>query len=110
MRSGPFAAPEASNRRLDAWLWHARIRSSRADCAALIATSGVRINGRMTEKPGTRLNAGDVLTLAAGGRVRVLKVLGFAARRGDTTTAAALYLDLAGGTVADQGPPCTAAT
>jgi len=37
---------------------------------------------------------GDVLTVALDSRVRVLEVIGFAARRGDAAAARAVYADL----------------
>lgn len=86
-------APEAACR-LDAWLWHVRVLSTRAACARLIVDRGVRINSRVTEKPGARLRPGDVVTFAIGQRVRVLRVVALGDRRGSATEAARLYEDL----------------
>jgi ribosome-associated heat shock protein Hsp15 len=80
--------------RLDVWLWHARVLSTRGACSRLVTTTGVRINGRLTDKCSARLRPGDVLTFAIGTRVRVMRVLALAERRGPATDAAQLYADL----------------
>jgi ribosome-associated heat shock protein Hsp15 len=49
----------------------------------------------MTEKPGARIRPGDVVTLAVGQRVRVLRVVALAARREAAARAMFLYEDLA---------------
>jgi ribosome-associated heat shock protein Hsp15 len=84
--------------RLDAWLWCARLRRTRADCAALVESGAVRINRQPTDKPHARVRAGDVLTIAQGsgerGRIAVWRVLALADRRGPPGEARALYEDL----------------
>lgn len=80
--------------RLDSWLWHARIRSTRGACARLIIDRGVRINGHATDKPAAHVRQGDVLTFVTGSQVRVLRVLGIASRRGSAAVAARLFTDL----------------
>ena len=47
--------------RLDAWLWCARLRKTRADCARLVEAGTVRINRQPTDKPHARVRPGDVL-------------------------------------------------
>lgn len=84
--------------RIDKWLWHARVVKTRTDAAALVAAGRVRINGARRTAPGHAVKAGDVLTIALDSRVRVLKVVGFAARRGDAAAARAVCEDL-------QSPP-----
>lgn len=84
--------------RIDKWLWHARVVKTRTDAAALVAAGRVRINGARQTAPGHGVKIGDVLTVALDGRVRVLEVIGFAARRGDAAAARAVYADL-------QSPP-----
>lgn len=80
--------------RLDKWVWHARIVRTRTDAAALVAKGRVRLNGARETSPGHAVKAGDVLTIALDARVRVLKVIGFAERRGDASAAVQLYEDL----------------
>lgn len=84
--------------RLDKWLWHARVVKTRTDAAALVAKGRVRINGARQTSPGHAVKAGEVLTIALDARVRILKITGFADRRGDAAAARTIYLDL-------QSPP-----
>ncbi|MGH6715282.1 MAG: RNA-binding S4 domain-containing protein [Bradyrhizobium sp.] len=80
--------------RLDKWLWHARVVKARTSAAALVGAGHVRVNGIREIAPGHSVKAGDVLTIALDRSVRVLKVVGFAARRGDATSARVLFEDL----------------
>jgi ribosome-associated heat shock protein Hsp15 len=80
--------------RLDKWLWHARVVKARTSAAALVESGHVRINGVRENAPGHAVKPGDVLTIALDRSVRVLKVIGFAERRGDATAARVLYEDL----------------
>ena len=80
--------------RLDTWLWYARFMRARADCAALVAQGQVRINRQVTDKAHARLRPGDVLTLPLRGRVRVIRVVALAARRGPAAEAIARYEEL----------------
>ena len=81
--------------RLDAWLWCARLRKTRADCARMVEAGAVRINRQPTDKPHARVRPGDVLTIALGegepGRISVWRVLALAQRRGPPAEARALY-------------------
>ncbi|GKQ56090.1 RNA-binding S4 domain-containing protein [Bradyrhizobium sp. Ce-3] len=83
--------------RLDKWLWHARVVKARTSAAELVASGHVRINGTREKSPGHAVKAGDVVTVALDNSVRVLKVTGFAERRGDAASARVLYEDLQGG-------------
>ena len=85
---------EPDRQRIDKWLWHARVVSTRGAAAALAASGHVRVNGARIDTPGRRVRAGDVITVALERRVRVLKVGGFAERRGPTRTAQFLYEEL----------------
>jgi ribosome-associated heat shock protein Hsp15 len=95
-----MAAEGREAQRLDAWLWCARLRKTRADCAALVEAGAVRINRLPTDKPHARVRPGDVLTIAQGrgegGRIAVWRVVALAERRGPATEARALYEDLSG--------------
>ncbi len=82
--------------RLDKWLWCARFMRARTDCAALVGQGSVRINRQPTDKAHARLRLGDVLTVPVHGRVRVVRVLALAARRGPAAEAAGLYEELEG--------------
>jgi ribosome-associated heat shock protein Hsp15 len=81
--------------RLDKWLWCARFCKTREIAAALCEAGRVRISGRPVAKAHAALRVGDVLTFPQGNRIRVVKVLAFAARRVSAPEAHALYEDLA---------------
>jgi ribosome-associated heat shock protein Hsp15 len=68
--------------RIDKWLWHARIVRTRQAAAALAASGHVRVNGQRVEASSRPVRPGDVVTVALDHSVRVLRVLGFADRRG----------------------------
>lgn len=82
------------SRRLDKWLWFARVVKSRTLAASLIEDGKVRLNRSKVLKPSQGARAGDVLTVNIGPGVRVLKVLALGERRGPATEARALYEDL----------------
>jgi ribosome-associated heat shock protein Hsp15 len=100
-----MAEPGPQAQRLDAWLWCARLRRTRADCARLVAAGAIRINRQPTDKPHARIRPGDVLTIALGsgdrGRVLIWRVLALAIRRGPAESARALYEDLSAGMADD---------
>jgi ribosome-associated heat shock protein Hsp15 len=82
--------------RLDKWLWHARVVKARSSAAALIEAGHVRVNGVREKAPGHSVKIGDVVTVGLDRTVRLLKVVGFAERRGDASAARVLYDDLQG--------------
>ena len=67
---------------------------ARTSAAELVATGHVRVNGVRETSPGHAIKIGDVLTIALDRSVRVLKIVGFAERRGDATSARVLYDEL----------------
>ena len=75
-------------------MWHARVVKARTSAAALVEAGHVRINGVRETAPGHAVKAGDVVTIGLDRSVRVLKIIGFAARRGDAQAARVLYEDL----------------
>jgi ribosome-associated heat shock protein Hsp15 len=93
--------------RIDKWLWHARVVRTRSAAAALAAAGHVRINGQRVDAPSRAVRPGDVVTVALDRAVRVLKVLGFAERRGSADDARALCesLEPAGGSQRRPTPP-----
>ena len=80
--------------RIDKWLWHARVVRTRSAAAALAASGHVRLNSQRIDAASRTVRAGDVVTVALDRTVRVLKVAGFAERRGSAERRAALYEDL----------------
>ena len=88
---------DLDRQRLDKWLWHARVVRTRTGAAALIEAGHVRVNGERTRSPSRTVRQGDVLTVALDRTVRVLKVAGFAERRGSADGARELFVDLNAG-------------
>ena len=80
--------------RIDKWLWHARVVRTRSAAAALAASGHVRVNSQRVHAASHTVRAGDVVTVALDRTVRVLKVAGFAERRGSADAARPLYEDL----------------
>ena len=87
---------------LDKWLWHARIVKTRSLAAQFVEQGKFRINREKVLKPAHNVKAGDVITAAIFGRVRVLRIAGFSLKRGPAAEAQALYVDL---TPPDEVPP-----
>ena len=88
------ATAEPDRQRIDKWLWHARVVSTRGAAAALAASGHVRVNGARIDAPSRMVRTGDVITVALEHRVRVLQVGGFVERRGPARTAQFLYQEL----------------
>jgi ribosome-associated heat shock protein Hsp15 len=85
---------DLDRQRIDKWLWHARVVRTRSAAAALAGAGYVRVNGVRIGTASTSVKLGDVITIALDCNVRVLKVLGFAARRGSSDKARVLYVEL----------------
>ena len=80
--------------RIDKWLWHARVVRTRGAAADLVGAGHVRINGARIAAASRPVRPGDVVTIALDRRVRVLKVAGYAERRGSAEVARVLFEDL----------------
>jgi ribosome-associated heat shock protein Hsp15 len=80
--------------RIDKWLWHARVVRTRTAASALAAAGHVRLNGVRIDAASRAVKPGDVVTVALDRTVRVLRVIGFAERRGDAQAARAIAEDL----------------
>src|SRR5215467_10337607 len=100
-RIGPCATKDRSEalvfldrQRIDKWLWHARVVRTRSAAATLAASGHVRLNSQRIDAASQIVRAGDVITIALDRTVRVLKVAGFAERRGSADDARVLYEDL----------------
>jgi ribosome-associated heat shock protein Hsp15 len=96
----PAVTPDSLTRqRIEKWLWHARTVRTRSAAAALVEAGFVRLNGRRVGTTSQKVARGDVVTVAFDRAVRVLRVEGFCARRGDASVGRALYREL----TADSG-------
>ena len=80
--------------RIDKWLWHARVVRTRSAAAELVTSGLVRVNRERVTACSRPVRTDDVITIALDRQVRVLKVAGFAERRGDAEAGRALYADL----------------
>ena len=80
--------------RIDKWLWHARVVRTRTSAASLVDEGQVRLNGERVTATSRAVKAGDVVTVALDRAVRIMKVTGFAERRGNADAASALFEDL----------------
>jgi ribosome-associated heat shock protein Hsp15 len=83
-----------TSQRIDKWLWHARVGRTRTAAAALVTAGHVRLNGARIAAASQLVRPGDVVTVALDRTVRILKVTGFAERRGDADAARLLCEDL----------------
>ena len=86
--------------RIDKWLWYARFFKSRSRATRACASGKIRANSAVVRKPHHGLRIGDVLTFPQGGRIRVVRVLAYAERRGPAPLARTLYQDLVPSAVA----------
>ena len=77
--------------RIDKWLWHARFFKTRALAQSAACSGHIRLNGFRIEKAHHAIKPGDVLTVARGREVLVVRVCGEAVRRGPAREAHALY-------------------
>lgn len=87
-------AAALDRQRIDRWLWHARLVRTRGAAAALASCGHVRVNGARIHAPSRRVRTGDVITVALERDVRVVKVTGFAERRGPAEAGQFLYEEL----------------
>ena len=82
-------APEAQ--RIDKWLWHARFARTRGAAQRLAISGHVRLNRDKVDSASRLVREGDVLTLALGRGVRVIRIRGIAERRCSFDEAQLLY-------------------
>ncbi len=88
------ATAEPERQRINRWLWHARLVRTRSAATALTSAGYVRVNGARIDTPSRVVRTGDVITVALDRNVRVVKVKGFAERRGPAQTGQNLYEEL----------------
>jgi ribosome-associated heat shock protein Hsp15 len=100
MSGGPEAGGSIRIDRLLVYLRFARTRSA-AD--ALIAGRAVRRNRQHVLRGSEPVRTGDVLTLAVGGRIRVIQLLALPARRGPPAEAICHYREVDGGALDPKG-------
>ena len=67
---------------------------TRTSAASLVDAGQVRLNGERVTATSRAVKAGDVVTVALDRTVRIMKVTGFAERRGNADAASVLFEDL----------------
>jgi ribosome-associated heat shock protein Hsp15 len=80
--------------RLDKFLWFARIARTRAAARQMAEDGRIRLGGRLLDRAHAPVRAGDVLSFARHGAVRVLRIEALPTRRGPPAEARALYSEL----------------
>jgi ribosome-associated heat shock protein Hsp15 len=87
-------AEATARRRIDKWLFFARVVKSRSLAAKLAESGQVRLNREKIEQASQPVKPGDVLTITLGRRILVYRVLDGGTRRGPAEEARKLYEDL----------------
>lgn len=91
-------AETAETIRLDKWLWQARFYKTRSLAAEAIEAGRIRVDGVRVTKPGRSVRVGSTITLRQNAGVRLVRIAEMGARRGPSSEALTLYLDLDPGT------------
>ena len=84
-----------NGRRLDQWLWFARLVKSRSRGARLCVAGAVAVNGMTVTKVNHILRTGERVTVQQGGFCRTVRVLALGERRGPAAEARLLYEEIA---------------
>lgn len=98
-RGGNTSAPADSvtaplRLRVDKWLWQARFFKTRSLAAALAESGHLRVNGQKTARASREVGPGDVLTFPQGRIIRLIRITGTGVRRGPSSEAQTLFIDL----------------
>ena len=80
--------------RIDKFLWFARIVKTRSLAQQLAENGRLRLGGRVIDRAHAVVRVGDVMSFAAQGKVRVLRIESLPQRRGPPAEARLLYTDL----------------
>jgi ribosome-associated heat shock protein Hsp15 len=81
--------------RLDKFLWFARFVKKREQAQEIAEAGHLRINGRVVHRAHAPVRVGNVLSFAAHGRVRVVRVEALPPHRTSPESAASCYSELA---------------
>lgn len=103
-RSRTCAVAEGESLRLDKFLWFARIVKTRALAQQLAEGGRLRIGGRVVERAHAPVRAGDVLSFALRGEVRIIRVEALPRRRSAPADVPAIYSEVGDGPLTSQGP------
>ncbi len=91
---GDDASPEVSGRRLDQWLWFARLVKSRSRAARLCTAGEITVNEVTIKKANHMVRIGDTIAVSQGGFYRAVRLLGLGQRRGPAAEARQLYEEI----------------
>jgi ribosome-associated heat shock protein Hsp15 len=80
-----------TTRRLDQWLWFARLFKSRTLAERAIEEGAIRLNRTIVAKPSQAVRPGDVLSFCRGDDVMIIRVRAPGNRRGPAEEAQDLY-------------------
>jgi ribosome-associated heat shock protein Hsp15 len=92
---GDRASAEICGRRLDQWLWFARLVKSRSRGARLCAAGAIAVNGKTVTKANHVLRTGENVTVRQRAFCRTVRVLALGERRGPAAEARLLYEETA---------------
>jgi ribosome-associated heat shock protein Hsp15 len=79
------------SRRLDQWLWFARLVKSRSLAGRLCAAEAVTLNGVVVRKPNHMVRIGDAIAAPQGAYRHTVRIVALGSRRGPATEARMLY-------------------
>ena len=85
----------AESRRLDQWLWFARLVKSRSLAARLCTAGAITVNQAMITKANHIVRIGDTIGVPQGAFRRSVRLLGLGVRRGPAAEARHLYEEIA---------------
>ena len=85
---------ELDSLRVDKYLWFARFFKTRSLATKRANGGRIRVNGNKIKKSNDPVRVGDILTLAQGDQIRVIRVLDLGTRRGPAQEAQNLYEDI----------------
>ena len=92
--NGNCASAALLGRRLDQWLWFARLVKSRSRAARLCIAGEVTVNQMTIKKANYVVRIGDTIGVSQGGFYRTVRLLGLGCRRGPAAEARRLYEEI----------------
>ena len=84
-----------ATRRIDQWLWFARLAKTRSFAARLCAAGAVTVNGTPLRKSNQPVRVGDAIAAPQGNYRRTVRILALGSRRGPASEAQWLYQEIA---------------
>ncbi len=82
------------SQRIDKFLWFARLAKTRGLAQDLAEAGHLRVDGRAVDRAHAPVRAGNVLSFALHGQVRIIRIETLPPRRGPAPEARACYTDL----------------